>query len=135
VSPRSIIENCFADLRDQGAFNDVHRIGSIVMMDLEATAARVEANTRPRRCGAAEASKPKLVATKGIAVARLRAPQSADYCNKYCMHRLSKKLTGLQPRARRRRERKRAKKVQDGRGSARPLSSFPTRPSSFVRHG
>ena len=50
-----IIENCFADVRDERAFNDVLRIGSIMQMDLEATACRVEANTRPRRCGGAEA--------------------------------------------------------------------------------
>jgi hypothetical protein len=46
--------NCFADVRDQPAFKSVLRIGSIIMqMDLEATACRVEANTRPRRRGAA----------------------------------------------------------------------------------
>jgi hypothetical protein len=50
-----IIENCFADVRDQRAFNCVLRIGSIMQMDLEATVCRVEANTRPRRCGAVEA--------------------------------------------------------------------------------
>ena len=55
ASCRVIIENCFADFRDERAFNDVLRIGSIMQMDLEATVCRLEANTRPRRCGAAEA--------------------------------------------------------------------------------
>lgn len=55
ASCRVVIENCFADWRDQRAVNDVLRIGSITQMDLEATAARVEANTRPRRREAAEA--------------------------------------------------------------------------------
>lgn len=51
-----IIENnCFADVRDQRAFNSILRIDSIMQMDLEATTCRVEADTRPRRRGAAEA--------------------------------------------------------------------------------
>jgi hypothetical protein len=57
ASRRVIVENCFADVRDNGAFNDVLQIASITQMDLEATAARVEANTRARRCSGAEAWK------------------------------------------------------------------------------
>jgi hypothetical protein len=69
ASRRVIIENCFADVRDQRAFNRVLRIGSIMQMDLEATACRVEANTRPRRCGAAEAwvnEQKRLAAAKQV---------------------------------------------------------------------